>query len=159
MQDLHLNLDEPQSLLSSMKILLFCLLCTTAPLIASDLWSTDYQASIAQAASAKKPILLEFTGSDWCPPCMKQNKDVFEQAAFEDYAQDKLVLVKLDFPRRKDQAPETKERNQQLAAQYEVESFPTIILLNSEGKELARQAGYGGGGVTGFVDWVNTNLK
>jgi protein disulfide-isomerase len=90
---------------------------------------------------------------------MKQNKDVFEQPAFGEFAKDKLVLVKLDFPRRKDQAPETKERNQQLAAQYEVESFPTIILLNSEGKELARQAGYGGGGVTGFVDWVNTNLK
>jgi protein disulfide-isomerase len=143
----------------SMKTLLLCLLLATAPLHASDLWSTDYAASTAQAAAEKKPVLLEFTGSDWCPPCMKQNKDVFEQPAFADFAKDKLVLVKLDFPRRKDQAPETKERNQQLAAQYEVESFPTIILLSSEGKELARQVGYGGGGVTGFVDWVNTNLK
>ena len=142
-----------------MKTLLLCLLLATAPLHASDLWSTDYAASTAQAAAEKKPVLLEFTGSDWCPPCMKQNKDVFEQPAFADFAKDKLVLVKLDFPRRKDQAPETKERNQQLAAQYEVESFPTIILLSSEGKELARQVGYGGGGVTGFVDWVNTNLK
>jgi thioredoxin-related protein len=142
-----------------MKTLLFCLLCATAPLIASDLWSTDYQASIAQAASAKKPILLEFTGSDWCPPCMKQNKDVFEQAAFEDYAKDKLVLVKLDFPRRKEQAQEIKERNQQLAAQYEVQGFPTIILLSPDGKELAREVGYKGGGVPGFIDWVNTNLK
>jgi protein disulfide-isomerase len=142
-----------------MKTLLFCLLCATAPLIASDLWSTDYQASMAAAASAKKPILLEFTGSDWCPPCMKQNKDVFEQAAFEDYAKDKLMLVKLDFPRSKEQAPEIKERNQKLAAQYSVEGFPTIILLNSEGKELARQVGYGGGGVIGFIDWANKNLK
>jgi thioredoxin-related protein len=142
-----------------MKTILFCLLCATAPLIASDLWSTDYQASIAAAASAKKPILLEFTGSDWCPPCMKQNKDVFEQAAFEDYAKEKLVLVKLDFPRRKEQAPEVKERNQQLAAQYEVQGFPTIILLSPDGKELAREVGYKGGGVAGFIDWVNTNLK
>jgi thioredoxin-related protein len=142
-----------------MRTLLLCLLCATAPLIASDLWSTDYQASIAAAASAKKPILLEFTGSDWCPPCMKQNKDVFEQAGFEAYAKDKLVLVKLDFPRRKEQAPEIKERNQQLLAQYKVESFPTIILLGSDGKELARESGYKGGGVPGFIDWMNTNLK
>jgi thiol-disulfide isomerase/thioredoxin len=142
-----------------MKTLLLCLLLAAAPLHASDLWSTDYDASIAQAAASKKPVLLEFTGSDWCPPCMKQNKDVFEQPAFEEFAKDKLVLVKLDFPRRKEQEAEIKERNQKLAAQYSVEVFPTIILLSSEGKELARQVGYGGGGVTGFVDWANKNLK
>ena len=142
-----------------MKTLLLCLLLAAAPLHASDLWSTDYDASIAQAAASKKAVLLEFTGSDWCPPCMKQNKDVFEQPAFEDFAKDKLVLVKLDFPRSKPQAPENKERNQKLAAQYGVEGFPTVILLNSEGKELARQSGYGGGGVTGFIDWASKKLK
>lgn len=142
-----------------MKALLLCLLCATAPLIASDLWSTDYNASITQAAASKKAILLEFTGSDWCPPCMKQNKDVFEQSAFEDYAKDKLVLVKLDFPRGKEQTPEIKLQNKNLAAQYGVEGFPTIILLSPEGKELARQVGYGGGGTTGFIDWADKNLK
>jgi protein disulfide-isomerase len=142
-----------------MKTTLLCLLLAVASVQASDLWSTDYAAATAQAAAEKKPILLEFTGSDWCPPCMKQNKDVFEQPAFADFAKDKLVLVKLDFPRSKPQAPEIKERNQQLAAQYEVQGFPTIILLNSEGKELARQSGYGGGGVAGFIDWANKNLK
>jgi len=90
---------------------------------------------------------------------MKQNKDVFEQASFEDYAKDKLVLVKLDFPRRKEQDPALKERNQKLSTQYGVEGFPTIILLSPEGKELARQVGYGGGGVTGFIDWANKNLQ
>ena len=54
---------------------------------------------------------------------------------------------------------EMKERNQQLAAQYSVKGFPTIILLSPEGKELARQVGYGGGGVTWFIDWANKNLK
>jgi protein disulfide-isomerase len=141
-----------------MKALLLCLALGLASLQASDIWSTDYEASIAQAAASKKAILLEFTGSDWCPPCMKQNKDVFEQSAFEDYAKDKLVLVKLDFPRRKEQDPALKERNQKLSTQYGVEGFPTIILLSPEGKELARQVGYGGGGVTGFIDWANKNL-
>lgn len=142
-----------------MKTTLLCILLAVAPLQASDLWSTDYTASTAQAAADKKPVLLEFTGSDWCPPCMKQNKDVFEQAAFEDFAKDKLVLVKLDFPRGKPQAPEIKQRNQELAAKYEVEGFPTVILLGADGKELARQVGYGGGGVPAFIEWVNKNLK
>jgi len=146
-------------MVSLMKALLLCLALGLASLQASDIWSTDYEASIAQAAASKKAILLEFTGSDWCPPCMKQNKDVFEQSAFEDYAKDKLVLVKLDFPRRKEQDPALKERNQKLSTQYGVEGFPTIILLSPEGKELARQVGYGGGGVTGFIDWANKNLQ
>ena len=142
-----------------MKTLLLCLLLAAAPLHASDLWSTDYAASIAQAAASKKPVLLEFTGSDWCPPCMKQNKDVFEQPAFAEFAKDKLVLVKLDFPRSKPQTPEIKERNQKLAAQHEVQGFPTVILLGPDGKELAREVGYKGGGVPGFIEWVKTNLK
>lgn len=142
-----------------MKTILLCLLLAAAPLQASDLWSTDYTTSIAQAASQKKPVLLEFTGSDWCPPCMKQNNDVFEQPAFEEFAKNNLVLVKLDFPRSKPQDPEIKQRNQQLAAQYQVQGFPTVILLNAEGKELAREVGYKGGGVPGFIDWVKTNLK
>jgi len=142
-----------------MKTLLLCLLFATAPLIASDIWSTDYSASIAQAAASKKAILLEFTGSDWCPPCMKQNKDVFEQGAFADYAKDKLVLVKLDFPKGKEQSPEVKEQNKNLAAQYGVEGFPTIILLNPEGKELARKVGYMGGGAAGFIEWADKNLQ
>ena len=142
-----------------MKTILLCLLLAAAPLQASDLWSTDYAASIAQAASQKKPVVLEFTGSDWCPPCMKQNKDVFEQPAFEEFAKNNLVLVKLDFPRAKPQDPEIKQRNQQLAAQYQVQGFPTVILLDAEGKELAREVGYKGGGVPGFIDWVKTNLK
>jgi thiol-disulfide isomerase/thioredoxin len=94
-----------------MKTILFCLLLAAAPLQASDLWSTDYAASIAQAASQKKPVVLEFTGSDWCPPCMKQNKDVFEQPAFGEFAKDKLVLVKLDFPRSKPQAQRARSRS------------------------------------------------
>jgi thiol-disulfide isomerase/thioredoxin len=113
----------------------------------------------SQASTQKKPVLLEFTGSDWCPPCIKQNKDVFEQPAFEKFAKDKLVLVKLDFPRSKPQAPEIKKRNQQLAEQYEVEGFPTVILLGPDGKELAREVGYKGGGLPGFINWVNTKLK
>jgi len=157
--EIAFEITPGESMVSVMKKLFFCLILATLPLNASDLWSTDYAASLAQAASSKKPLLLEFTGSDWCPPCMKQNKDVFEKPAFEDFAKDKLLLVKLDFPRSKPQAPEIKQRNQELASKYGVEGFPTIILLDSEGKELARQVGYGGGGVPAFINWAQEKLK
>lgn len=146
-------------MLLMMKILLLCLALATAPLHASEVWSTDYQASLEKAASAKKPVLLEFTGSDWCPPCIKQNKDVFEQAAFLDFAKDKLVLVKLDFPRSKEQAADIKARNKDLATKYSVEGFPTVILLSPDGKELAREVGYSGSGASGFISWVDNSLK
>lgn len=146
-------------MLLMMKILLLCLALATAPLHASEVWSTDYQASLEMAASAKKPVLLEFTGSDWCPPCIKQNKDVFEQAAFLDFAKDKLVLVKLDFPRSKEQAADIKARNKELATKYSVEGFPTVILLSPDGKELAREVGYSGSGASGFISWVENSLK
>ena len=146
-------------MLPVMKILLLCLLLSVVPIHASELWSTDYQAGLAQAATAKKPVLLEFTGSDWCPPCMKQNKDVFEQPVFQDFAKDHLVLVKLDFPKRKEQAPEIATRNRDLATQYSVNGFPTVVLLSAEGKEITRAVGYGGGSAEEFVAWVEKSLK
>jgi thiol-disulfide isomerase/thioredoxin len=113
----------------------------------------------SKVASQKKPVLLGFTGSDWCPPCKMQAKEIFEQPSFEKFAKDKLVLMKLDFPRSKPQSPEIKQRNQQLAAKYEVQGFPTVILLGPDGNEIAREVGYNGGGVTEFIKWVNKNLK
>lgn len=129
------------------------------PLQASDLWSTNYDASLKQAAAEKRLVLLEFTGSDWCPPCKKQAQDVFAQPAFEEFAKENLVPVKLDFPRRSDQSPEIKAANQALSQKYNIEGFPTLILLDSQGAELAREVGYGGGGVEAFIEWVNKNKK
>jgi protein disulfide-isomerase len=129
------------------------------PLQASDLWSTNYDASLKQAAAEKRLVLLEFTGSDWCPPCKNQAQDVFAQPAFEEFAKENLVPVKLDFPRRSDQSPEIKAANQALSQKYNIEGFPTLILLDSQGAELAREVGYGGGGVEAFIEWVNRNKK
>ena len=80
-------------MLSFMKRLLLCLFLATISLHASDIWGTDYPAALTQAASSKKPILLEFTGSDWCPPCMKLTKTVFEQPVFEDFAKENTRIV------------------------------------------------------------------
>lgn len=146
-------------MVSGMKRLLLAILLGTLPLQASEIWSTNYNESLQKAASQNRMVLLEFTGSDWCPPCKKQAKDVFEKPSFEEFAKDNLVPVKLDFPRRSEQSAETKAANQALAQKYNIDGFPTLILLDSKGTELAREVGYGGGGVEAFIAWVNKYKK
>lgn len=98
-------------------------------------WETDVDAAIAIAKKENKSVMLEFTGSDWCPPCMMMAKKVFSKKEFVDAASKDFVLVHLDFPNGD---PELKEKNQPIAEKYEIEGFPTVILLDSEGKEFER---------------------
>lgn len=124
---------------------------------AGDDWMTDFEAAKAKAAAEQKPLMLEFTGSDWCPPCMMLNKEVFSDAAFQDYAADALVLVKLDFPRSKPQSDELKAQNRALAEQYKIRGFPTILFLSPKGEMIA-QTGYRPGGADAYVEHIQELL-
>jgi thioredoxin-related protein len=117
-------------------------------------WLTNYKQALEVAAKENRIILLDFTGSDWCPPCMKLHEDIFAQPAFAAYAKDNLVAVELDFPRRKELDPAVAAQNKDLAEKFNVEGFPTLILLSPEGKELARRVGYFPGGVEALKSWV-----
>ena len=109
----------------------------TATAFASTLagWSTDLDKAFEQAKAEKKHVLIEFTGSDWCPPCIAMRKNVFSKKDFVDAASKKFILVELDFPKG-DKA--LKEKNQPLAEKYKIEGFPTVILFTPEGKEFTR---------------------
>ena len=98
-------------------------------------WSTDLEKAFKQAKEEKKSVLVEFTGSDWCPPCIAMRKNVFSKKEFVDAASKKYILVELDFPNG-DKA--VKEKNQPFAEKYKIEGFPTVILFNSDGKEFTR---------------------
>lgn len=98
-------------------------------------WETDVEAAIAIAKKEDKAVMLEFTGSDWCPPCIMMNKKVFSKKEFLTKASKDFVLVHLDFPNGD---PELKKKNQPLAEKYKIEGFPTVILLDSDGKEFDR---------------------
>jgi len=113
-------------------------------------WLDDYSEALRQAKEMNRPVLVDYTGSDWCSWCMKLDKEVFSQSAFIDYAKSSLILVKVDFPRRKSQTPEQQATNEKLMNQYGVQGFPTIILLSAEGKELNR-TGYQPGGAEAYV--------
>ena len=78
-------------------------------------WSTDLPKAMEQAKAEKKAVLLDFTGSDWCPPCKELHKKVLVSKEFEDYAETKLVLVVVDFPKSKPQSDELKKANEALA--------------------------------------------
>jgi len=136
-------------------VALVLLISATAPLRAAELtWQTNFTQASQQAAQEHKYILLDFTGSDWCPWCIKMDKEVFNQSQFSDFALKNLVLVKVDFPRKAAQSPAEKTQNEQLAKKYAIEGFPTYVLLDSSGKEVRRQVGYLQGGANAFIDWL-----
>jgi thioredoxin-related protein len=118
-------------------------------------WDDDYDKALAQAKADKKLVLLDFTGSDWCPPCKKLEKDVFSTSEFKDYAKENLVLVELDFPQGKKQAKKVVEQNAKLQTQYAINGYPTLVVLNPEGKELARWVGYQPGGPGALIAKIN----
>ena len=98
-------------------------------------WSTDLEKAFAQAKKEKKAVLVEFTGSDWCPPCIAMRKNVFSKKEFVDAASKKYILVELDYPKG-DKA--IADKNEPYAKKYKIEGFPTVILFDSEGKEFTR---------------------
>jgi len=114
-------------------------------------WLHDYNKAQEEAKANHKLLFLNFTGSDWCGWCIKLDKDVFSQQQFKNYAHDNLVLVELDFPRRKSQPTEERKQNVQLAQQYEVLGFPTIVVLNSNGQKVWQFDGYFPGGPEAFI--------
>jgi thiol-disulfide isomerase/thioredoxin len=114
-------------------------------------WGTDLPAALNQAQSENKLVLLDFTGSDWCGWCIKFDRDVLSTPGFAAYAQNKLVLVVVDFPRQKPQSDALKQANNQLKDRFRVDGFPTFVLLNHAGKELGRQVGYARGGPDAFI--------
>ena len=114
-------------------------------------WLTDYKKAQQEAKAGNKFLLLDFTGSDWCGWCKKFDREVLLQPEFKDFARDNLVIVELDFPRGKPQTPELKKQNRELAQQYEIVGFPTIVVLSADGQKLWRYDGYFPDGPTAFI--------
>lgn len=98
-------------------------------------WSTDLDKAFEKAKVENKSVLVEFTGSDWCPPCIAMRKNVFSKKEFVTSASKKFILVELDFPKGD---KELKKKNDPLAEKYKIEGFPTVILFTPEGKEFTR---------------------
>ncbi len=107
-------------------------------------WMTDFAKAQEKAKKEKKMVLVDFTGSDWCPPCKALHKNVLSSEEFVSYAKDNLVLVEVDFPHGKPQSAEQKAANKELAGKHKIEGYPTVIVFDSNGKELDKKVGYDG---------------
>ena len=118
---------------------------------AEAIWLTDLPAAQAQAKSENKIVLLDFTGSDWCSWCIKFKKEVLDTAAFKAYAIKNVVLVELDYPNKKVQSTDLNKANAALKDQYKIEGYPTLVVLDKNGKEIGRQVGYSEGGPEAFI--------
>lgn len=121
-------------------------------------WETDLEVAKKRAKDEHKEILADFTGSDWCGWCIKLKKEVFDQPEFQEYAKKHLVMLELDFPRKKELPAKEKEQNEKLSEEFKVDGFPTILLMNSRGKEINR-TGYQEGGPAKYVEHLKELLK
>ena len=124
-------------------------------------WDTDYDKALATAKSSHKYVLIDFNGSDWCGPCIQMKKAVFSAPAFATYASKNLVLLDIDYPQRKVIPPDLKQQNQRLSKQYDIErsGFPTVVLLDPNGKKLGQLEGYGGETPADVIAWVEKLKK
>ena len=113
--------------------------------VADENWTVDFEEAKAVAAKEGKSILMEFTGSDWCPPCISFHKNVLSKEIFLTEAPKNYVLLKLDNPRDKSkQTPEEIAQYQELSKKYKVSGVPTVILADEQGRPYAKMVGYGG---------------
>ncbi len=113
-------------------------------------WTDDFEQAKKEAAALKQPIFAFFTGSDWCGWCVKLRSEALDTKEFEKFAADNLILFEADFPRGKKISDKVKKQNSELASKYGVRGYPTVFLLDAEGKELGK-TGYQEGGGEAYV--------
>lgn len=133
----------------------------SATLSFSQNWTTSLEVAKTEAASSNKNILLVFSGSDWCAPCIKLDRTIFQSDVFKAEAEKKWVLLKADFPKKKGNAlSETQtESNKKLAEKYNKEgNFPLVVLLDATGKVLGI-TGYKNVSPTEYVQLLNAMVK
>lgn len=113
-------------------------------LVYSQNWELDFDKALKTAQDSSKTIVLVFSGSDWCVPCIKLEKEIWDSDTFQNYAKDHFVMVRADFPRRKTNklSKEQEGKNAKLAEKYNQNGyFPSVVILDKNGKVLG-ETGY-----------------
>ncbi len=108
-------------------------------------WLTDYSSALKKAQAEDKAVLINFTGSDWCPACISLKKEVFDTAQFKAFANEHLVLLEVDFPRRKVLSAEQIDKNKRMTELFPIEYYPTVFVVDKDGHRLAQPDNLEGG--------------
>lgn len=129
-----------------------------------NVWHTDLTKAMSISEKSKKPIMMFFTGSDWCGWCIRLQKEVFNTPSFRDWANKNVVLLELDFPRRTPITPELQKQNSELQSFFNVRGYPTIWITKANKKEnqisfeQLGSTGYVSGGPEVWIDGANKIL-
>jgi thioredoxin-related protein len=138
----------------------FCSFCFVAvvciqPMLSCDVSDdTNFLRSAELAKRTNQPLLLAFLGTDWSISSLKLDREVFDQAELSDNSKYNFLLCKLHFYQTQERSPEIVRQNEELATKYKVQEFPTVVVLNPDGREIER-LGYIPGGVKAFAAAVN----
>src|SRR2546423_2308578 len=116
-------------------------------------WTTDYSAALAAASQRDRAVFLFFTGSDWCGYCQALDREVLSTPEFAAFAEQNLILVKIDFPRRTTLPADQAAQNQSLAKKFGIQGFPTVFIVNHQG-QVAGRLGYSPGGPADFIGQI-----
>jgi protein disulfide-isomerase len=134
---------------------------TTSGLVSAAPWQTDYDKALQTAKAGNKRVLLDFTGSDWCGPCIQLKQRAFSRPEFINYAEKNLILVEIDYPQRKKLAASLVKQNERLAKQYGIDEkgYPTLVLLDPAGKIIREMSGYDGETAADVIAWIEGKGK
>ena len=135
------------------------LVVVAAASASSNPWLTSYKDAVTQSKKTGKPIMVNFTGSDWCHWCIQLDDEVFSKPEFKKWAQKNVVLLELDFPQRKALPAALKKQNDELAKKYAsvVPGFPTILFLKPDGSVFGKY-GYDPGGAKKWTEMASRLL-
>ena len=147
-------------------VLLFVLVFGSMTTQAQELtWETNINKAIEVSNKTNKPLLLFFTGSDWCGWCIRLQKEVLKTPEFTKWANENVVLVELDYPRRTPQTAEIKKQNAELQQAFGIQGFPTVFFakaITTDGKTNFQglgNTGYVAGGPTAWLAVADGVLK
>lgn len=146
-------------------IITFVLIACSYSINAQETWHTDLDKAAAISTTTKKPLLLFFTGSDWCGWCIKLQKEVLHTPEFDAWAKENVVLLELDFPRRTKLDPKIAEQNMQLQQAFKVRGYPTVWLVqlvpgdNKVNFSALGSTGYVAGGPSAWLRGANQILS
>jgi len=145
--------------------LFFCALILTSSALASDSsqWLTDLDTALTESAKTKKPVLADFSGSDWCKWCVKLDEEVFSKSTFLTWAKDNVILCMIDFPKDKSKIAVNQQKLNKEAMNFYKEKgalrgFPTVLLLK-EDRSVIFQTGYAPGGPEAYIKMLEKHLK
>jgi len=142
--------------INTVKQILVIFFMVSASALAKAPWLTSIEEGVKQAEKEGKLVMVEFTGSDWCPPCMMMNKKVFSQEEFLKGAQKNYVLVKLDAPKSDKKLAKSTGA---VMKKYKIKGFPTILLLDASGKEFKRFTATENPSVKSFLKRLKTEKR